>query len=151
MRSTKKKIQQRNGMENDARGKLAETSSEQRPSPRTRKGHLWAAGGKSVTTEGVRGQAGFDLGRLRGRKASGRHWNVMEEEVQGAVCRGHQAPQQTQLGWISGPSDPGVRALNHSATLNAAEKAKGHSSRQQKRSCLKTVRKQLRKCFSGFH
>lgn len=36
MRSTKKKIQQRNGMENDARGKLAETSSEQRPSPRTR-------------------------------------------------------------------------------------------------------------------
>lgn len=89
MRSTKKKIQQRNGMENDARGKLAETSSEQRPSPRTRKGHLWAAGGKSVTTEGVSGQAGFDLGRLRGRKASGRHWNVMEE---GGAGGGVQRP-----------------------------------------------------------
>lgn len=37
------------------------------------------AGGKSVMTEGVRGQAGFDLGRLRGQKASCRHWNVMEE------------------------------------------------------------------------
>lgn len=42
-----------------------------------------------MTTEAVRGQAGFHLGRLRGRKASGRHWNVMEE---GGAGGGVQRP-----------------------------------------------------------
>ena len=42
-----------------------------------------------MRTEGVSGQAGFDLGRLRGRKASGRHWNVMEE---GGAGGGVQRP-----------------------------------------------------------
>ena len=86
MRSTKKKIQQRTGMEKDARGKLAETSSEQGPA--LEQGHLRAAGGKSVATEGGRGQAGFDRGRLRGQKASGRHWNVMEEGGAGGGVQG---------------------------------------------------------------
>ena len=41
-----------------------------------------------MATEGGRGQAGFDRGRLRGQKASGRHWNVMEEGGAGGGVQG---------------------------------------------------------------
>ena len=41
-----------------------------------------------MATEGGRGQAGFDRGRRRGQKASGRHWNVMEEGGAGGGVQG---------------------------------------------------------------
>lgn len=98
MRSTKKKTKQSNGIENDSRGKLIGTLSEQRTNPWTGKSQPWVDLGRSVMSQGIRGQAGYDLGWLEGQKKSHCHWTIMKEVGKREVWWRQSIPQETQLG-----------------------------------------------------
>ena len=94
--------------------------------------------GQSLVTEGARAKLDVVSASLgdRGKLPSlGRR----EEGGEAGGVQGAPGSATDTAGRSSGPADRRVSAPNPYATLNSAEKAKGHSWRQQKRYCWKTI------------